>query len=81
MIAQALMLTKNIKLCTGVHLLPHHHPAELACRVAYLDHLAQGRFKFGIGAGGLPTDYSMFDVDGKNGQHSEMTQESIDITL
>ncbi len=81
MIAQALMLTKNIKLCTGVHLLPYHHPAELACRVAYLDHLAQGRFMFGIGAGGLPTDYSMFDVDGTNGQHREMTQESIDIIL
>ena len=29
MIAQALMRTKNIKLCTGVHLLPYHHPAEL----------------------------------------------------
>ena len=42
MIAQALMRTKNIKLCTGVHLLPYHHPAELAHRVAYLDHLAQG---------------------------------------
>ncbi|MEE2880731.1 MAG: LLM class flavin-dependent oxidoreductase [Chloroflexota bacterium] len=81
MIAQALMLTKNIKLCSGVHLLPYHHPAELACRVAYLDHLAQGRFMFGIGAGGLPTDYSMFDVDGMNGQHREMTQESIDIIL
>ena len=47
MIAQALMRTKNIKLCTGVHLLPYHHPAELACRVAYLDHMAQGRFMFG----------------------------------
>ena len=41
MIAQALMLTQNIRLATGVHLLPYHHPAELACRVAYLDHMAQ----------------------------------------
>ena len=37
MIAQALMRTKNIRLATGVHLLPYHHPAELACRVAYLE--------------------------------------------
>ncbi|CAI8046309.1 2,5-diketocamphane 1,2-monooxygenase 2 [Geodia barretti] len=59
MIAQALMRTKNIKLCTGVHLLPYHHPAELACRVAYLDHMAQGRFMFGIGSSGLPTDYRL----------------------
>ena len=81
MIAQALMRTKNIRLGTGVHLLPYHHPAELACRVAYLDHMAQGRFMFGIGSGGLPTDYDMFDVDGVNGQHRQMTRESIDIIL
>ena len=81
MIAQALMRTKNIKLCTGVHLLPYHHPAELACRVAYLDHIAKGRFMFGIGSSGLPTDYRLFDVDGMNGQHRRMTRESIDIIL
>ena len=52
LIAQALLSTKNIKLGTGGHLLPFHHPVELAHRVAYLDHLAQGRFQFGIAAGG-----------------------------
>ena len=81
MIAQALMRTKNIKLATGVHLLPYHHPAELAHRVAYLDHIAQGRFMFGIGSGGLPSDYALFDVDGLNGEHRDMTRESIDIIL
>ena len=81
MIAQALMRTKNIKLATGVHLLPYHHPAELAHRVAYLDHMAKGRFLFGIGSGGLPSDYALFDVDGNAGQHREMTRESIDIIL
>ena len=53
-LAMAAAVTENIKLCTGVHLLPYHHPAELACRVAYLDHMAQGRFMFGIGSSGLP---------------------------
>jgi alkanesulfonate monooxygenase SsuD/methylene tetrahydromethanopterin reductase-like flavin-dependent oxidoreductase (luciferase family) len=81
MIAQALMKTKNIKLGTGAHLLPFHHPAELAHRVAYLDHLGQGRFMFGIGASGLPTDWALFDVDGMAGQHREMTRESLDIIL
>ena len=81
MIAQALMRTKNIKLATGVHLLPYHHPAELAHRVAYLDHLAQGRFMFGIGSGGLPSDYALFNVDGNAGEHREMTRESLDIIL
>lgn len=41
MIAQALKSTKQIKLAPGAHLLPYHHPVELAHRVAYLDHLAQ----------------------------------------
>jgi alkanesulfonate monooxygenase SsuD/methylene tetrahydromethanopterin reductase-like flavin-dependent oxidoreductase (luciferase family) len=81
MIAQALLRTKRIKLGTGAHLLPFHHPAELAHRVAYLDHLAQGRFMFGIGASGLPTDWALFDVDGFAGQHREMTRESLDIIL
>lgn len=81
MIAQALMRTKNIRLGAGAHLLPFHHPAELAHRVAYMDHLSQGRLMFGVGASGLPTDWAMFDVDGANGQHREMTQESLEIIL
>ena len=81
LIAQALPRTNNIKLGTGVHLLPFHHPAELAHRVAYLDHLAQGRLLFGIGSGGLPTDFQMFNVDFDSGQHRDMTRESIDIIL
>ena len=81
MIAQALMRTSRIKLATGVHLLPYHHPAELAHRVAYLDHLAQGRFMFGIGSGGLPSDYTLFNVDGLGGEHRDMTRESIEIIL
>ena len=67
-IAQGLMVTDRIKFGTGAHLLPFHHPVELAHRVAYLDNLAQGRFMFGIGAGGLPSDYALFDVDGSDGE-------------
>ena len=63
-IAQALLQTQRIKLAPGAHLLPYHNPAELACRVAFLDHLAQGRFMFGIGASGLPSDWKLFNVDG-----------------
>jgi alkanesulfonate monooxygenase SsuD/methylene tetrahydromethanopterin reductase-like flavin-dependent oxidoreductase (luciferase family) len=28
LIAQAILRTKNIKLCPGAHLLPHHHPVN-----------------------------------------------------
>ena len=33
-----------------------HEPVYLAHRVAMLDHLARGRFNWGIGLGGIPTD-------------------------
>lgn len=81
LIAQAAMQTKNIKLATGAHLLPYHHPAELAHRAAFLDHLLQGRYMFGIGAGGLPGDWKLFNVDGRAGENREMTREATEIIL
>ena len=81
LIAQALMQTKRIKLAPGAHLLPYHHPAELACRVAFMDHLAEGRYMLGIGASGLPSDWQLFCVDGVKGETRDMTRESLDIML
>ena len=81
LVAQALLQTKNIRLGPGGFLLPYHHPAELANRVAMLDHMAQGRFNFGIAASGLPSDWTMFNVDGMTGVNREMTRESLDIIL
>ena len=81
LIAQALKQTKDITLATGAHLLPFHNPVELAHRVAFTDHLAQGRYMFGIGAGGLQTDHEMFGIDMASNQHREMTRESLDIIL
>ncbi len=65
----------------GGFLMPYHHPAELANRVAMLDHMAQGRLNFGVAASGLPSDWAMFNVDGNAGQHREMTREALDIIL
>src|SRR5919107_556496 len=81
LVAQSLMETKQIRLGPGGFLLPYHHPAELANRVAMLDHLAQGRLNFGVAASGLPSDWAMFNVDGFSGQNREMTRESLDIIL
>ena len=81
LIAQSLMETKNIRLGPGGFLLPYHHPAELANRVAMLDHMAQGRLNFGVAASGLASDWAMFNVDGNAGQHRDMTRESLDIIL
>ena len=81
LIAQALQRTSRITIATGAHLLPFHHPAELAHRVAYMDHMAQGRYMFGIGAGGVVSDHQMFNIDMENGEHREMTRESLEIIL
>ena len=64
LIAQAWLQTERIKLCPGAQLLPYHHPVELAHRVAYLDHLAEGRYMFGVGISALPSDLQLFEVDG-----------------
>ncbi len=73
--------TKNIRLGPGGFLLPYHHPAELANRVALLDHISDGRLNFGVAASGLPSDWSMFNVDGMSGQNRAMTREALDIIL
>ncbi len=41
--------TKRIRLGLGVVILPYHHPARVAERVAMLDHLSEGRVDFGTG--------------------------------
>ena len=81
LVAQALMQTKRMRIGPGGFLMPYHHPAELANRVAMLDHLAQGRLNFGVAASGLPSDWAMFNVDGMSGQHREMTREALEIVL
>ena len=81
LIAQALLQTKRLRIGPGGFLLPYHHPAELANRVAMLDHLSGGRLNFGVAASGLPTDWAMFNVDGTAGVNREMTREALDIIL
>lgn len=87
LIAQALVQTKQIKLAPGAHVLPYHHPVELAHRIAYLDHLAQGRYMVGIGAGSVPMDADLlgsirYDEDGTPTMlNAQMTQEALDIMI
>jgi len=66
LIAKALALTEHIKLGTGVTLLALHSPMYLAHRLAMLDHMARGRFQWGIGGGGIPTDLSLLGLDHTN---------------
>jgi alkanesulfonate monooxygenase SsuD/methylene tetrahydromethanopterin reductase-like flavin-dependent oxidoreductase (luciferase family) len=81
LVVEALRQTKNMRIGPGGFLLPYHHPAELANRVAMLDHISRGRLNFGIAASGSPTDWEMFGVDGMNGENRVMVNESIDVIL
>ena len=58
LVVEGLRQTKNIRIGTGGFCLPYHHPAELANRVAMLDHISGGRFNFGFAASGSPTDWA-----------------------
>jgi alkanesulfonate monooxygenase SsuD/methylene tetrahydromethanopterin reductase-like flavin-dependent oxidoreductase (luciferase family) len=81
LIAQALLRTKRIRLGPLGHLLPFHHPLELAHRVAYLDHMAEGRYQLGVGIGVLPTDHALFALDASHGRNRQMTFEAIDLMM
>ena len=82
-IAQALARTKQIKLGTGVSCMPNHNPFVLACRIAQLDHMAEGRFNWGIGTGSFPGDMRVFGYWGDNAavDNAAYTRASLDTIL
>ncbi|MFE3837745.1 LLM class flavin-dependent oxidoreductase [Pseudogemmobacter sonorensis] len=79
-LASLLPQTKNIKLCSGVVCLPNRHPAIVAAEVALFDHMAEGRFVFGVGPGGLASDMELFgNLDA--GIRNERMAESMQMIL
>ena len=80
-IAAALQRTTTIKLGTGVSCLPNHNPFHLAHRIAQLDHMARGRFLFGIGSGGFIGDFQVVDIDPRSGRQRQVTVDIIDTVL
>ena len=82
-IAQAISLTKQIRLGTGVTCMPNHNPFVLANRIAQLDHMAEGRFNWGIGTGSFPGDMRVFGYWGDNPtvNNSQYTRAALDTIL
>jgi alkanesulfonate monooxygenase SsuD/methylene tetrahydromethanopterin reductase-like flavin-dependent oxidoreductase (luciferase family) len=80
-IARALGVTRTMTLATGVSCLPNHDPLMLAQRIAQLDQMARGRFYWGVGSGGFPGDFELFEVDGKSGQQRGITREVLDTVI
>ncbi|MCH7653611.1 MAG: LLM class flavin-dependent oxidoreductase [Chloroflexi bacterium] len=80
-IAKALAMTKNIVLGTGVTCMPNHNPFMIAHRIALLDHLAHGRFHWGVGSGGFIGDFKVFGFDPETGEHRSMARDAVDVVL
>ena len=80
-LAKALGVTENIVLGTGVTCMPNHNPFMIANRVAQLDHMARGRFHWGVGSGGFPGDFEVFGFDFQSGENRRMTREALDCVL
>ena len=78
-VASLISATTRIKLGTGTVNLPCYHPAMVAAQAAMIDHMAEGRFLFGISPGGLMSDAELFGNLDKN--RAAMFVESIDHIL
>ena len=79
-IAAALQRTTNIRMGTGISQLPHHHPVQLANRIATLDQMARGRFNWGIGTSGFH-ESEVFNIDWRANEHRQMFRDVLDAVL
>jgi alkanesulfonate monooxygenase SsuD/methylene tetrahydromethanopterin reductase-like flavin-dependent oxidoreductase (luciferase family) len=71
--------TRNIKLATGTSNLSQWHPVMIASHAAMFDHLAKGRFIFGISAGALRCDAEALGTINENRQ--KMFEDCIEVIL
>ncbi|HKA41344.1 MAG TPA: LLM class flavin-dependent oxidoreductase [Burkholderiales bacterium] len=71
--------TRTIKLATGTSNLSQSHPVLIASHAAMFDHLAKGRFIFGISAGVLSCDAEA--LGNLNEDRNKMFAEAIDVIL
>lgn len=71
--------TERIKLASGTCNLSHMHPTLVAAHAAMFDHLAQGRFIFGVSPGALASDAEALGILGED--RNKMFAEAIDVIL
>jgi len=78
-LATVLGETKSIKLGTGTSNLSHAHPVLVAAHAAMFDHLAKGRFIFGVSPGALSSDAEALGILGED--RNQLFAEAIDVIL
>jgi alkanesulfonate monooxygenase SsuD/methylene tetrahydromethanopterin reductase-like flavin-dependent oxidoreductase (luciferase family) len=78
-IGRALGETRNIRMGPAPVCLQQHHPAHVASRLAFLDHLSKGRLNLCLGPGSVTADQELYGIDPKDG--GAMTFEAADMIL
>ncbi len=78
-LATLIEATKTIKLATGTSNLSQSHPVLIAAQAAMFDHLAKGRFIFGVSPGALLSDAEALGII--NEDRNRMFAEAIDVIL
>src|SRR6266404_8888856 len=73
--------TKAIRLGTGTSNLSHSHPTLIAAHAAMFDHLAKGRFIFGISPGTLASDAEALGMSLAMEERNRLFSEAIDVIL
>ena len=71
--------TRTIKLATGTSNLSQSHPVLIAAHAAMFDHLARGRFIFGVSPGALPSDAEALGLLTED--RNRLFAEAIDVIL
>jgi len=71
--------TRTIKLASGTSNLSQSHPVVIAAQAAMFDHLAKGRFIFGISPGALSSDAEALGILAED--RNRMFAEAIDVIL
>ena len=74
-LAYAAAITKQIKLGTGILILPQRHPVYVAKEMATLDVLSKGRALLGIGIGWLEEEFNVVGVPFR--ERAARTEESV----
>jgi len=78
-IARALGETRHIRMGPAPVCLNQHHPAHVASRLSFLDHLSKGRLNLCFGPGSVTADQELYGADPKNA--SDMVTEAVDTIL
>jgi len=78
-LAKVLGQTQRIRIGPAPVCLQYHHPAHVAGRLAFLDHLSHGRLNVCFGPGSIPTDGELFGV--APSETGARVAESIDMIL